>query len=41
LNYTHNNPVQAGFVENPEHWLYSSALDYTGRKGLITITHLE
>jgi putative transposase len=41
LNYTHNNPVQSGFVENPEHWLYSSALDYAGRKGLVAITRLE
>lgn len=41
LNYTHNNPVQSGFVENSEHWLYSSALDYAGRKGLVVITRLE
>jgi len=25
LNYMHMNPVKAGFVGEPEHWLYSSA----------------
>ena len=25
LNYIHNNPVRAGYVEEPQHWLYSSA----------------
>lgn len=36
LNYLHENPVVAGFVEKPEDWLYSSAVDYyTNRKGLI------
>jgi REP element-mobilizing transposase RayT len=28
LNYIHNNPVRKGFVERPEHWLYSSARNY-------------
>jgi putative transposase len=28
LDYLHNNPVTAGFVEKPEDWLYSSAKDY-------------
>ena|SRR5215831_1075129 len=27
-NYIHNNPVTAGIVERPEHYLYSSAKDY-------------
>ena len=27
-NYIHQNPVEAGIVENPEHYLYSSARDY-------------
>jgi REP element-mobilizing transposase RayT len=35
LNYIHNNPVAAGFVSEPQHWLYSSALDYCGEKGLL------
>lgn len=25
LHYIHNNPVRAGYVEMPEHWMYSSA----------------
>jgi putative transposase len=35
LNYLHNNPVTAGFVEKPEDWLYSSARDYEGKTGLL------
>jgi putative transposase len=30
LDYIHNNPVTAGFVEKPEDYLYSSAKDYYG-----------
>jgi REP element-mobilizing transposase RayT len=42
LNYLHNNPVEAGFVEKPEDWLYSSANDYyTGRKGMIDILLID
>ena len=37
LNYIHNNPVRAGWVEQPEDYLYSSAKDYQGLKGLIEI----
>jgi hypothetical protein len=35
LNYIHNNPVEAGFVEKAEDYLYSSARDYAGMKGLL------
>lgn len=35
LDYIHNNPVKAGFVSQPEHWLYSSATDYAGKPGLL------
>ena len=28
MDYTHNNPVEAGFVENDYEYLYSSARDY-------------
>jgi putative transposase len=28
LNYIHNNPVEAGIVLSPEHYLYSSAINY-------------
>ncbi len=27
VEYIHNNPVEAGFVEKPEDWKYSSAID--------------
>jgi REP element-mobilizing transposase RayT len=37
LDYLHNNPVVAGWVDKPEHFLYSSARDYAGDKGLIDI----
>ena len=28
IDYIHNNPVKAGFVQNPEDYLYSSARNY-------------
>jgi len=28
LNYIHNNPIRKGFVEQPEHWMFSSARNY-------------
>lgn len=37
LNYLHANPVKAGWVDEPEHYLYSSARDYAGGKGLIDV----
>jgi putative transposase len=30
LDYIHNNPVTAGIVLSPEHYLYSSAINYAG-----------
>ncbi len=41
VEYIHNNPVESGIVENPEEYLYSSARDYTGMKGLLEIEFLE
>jgi REP element-mobilizing transposase RayT len=41
LEYIHNNPVVAGIVKKPEDYLYSSAGDYCGQKGLIDITLVE
>ena len=41
LDYIHNNPVKAGFVEEPEDFLYSSARDYAGIKGLVDIEFIE
>lgn len=40
LNYLHNNPVKAGFVEKPEDYLLSSARDYNGSKGLLPVEQL-
>ena len=38
LDYIHNNPVVAGFVYEPQHYVYSSAIDYyTGQKGLVKV----
>jgi putative transposase len=37
MDYIHNNPVRAEIVGNPEEYLYSSARDYGGEKGLATI----
>jgi len=37
-NHIHNNPVAEEFVDEADHWLYSSARDYYGtRKGLLEI----
>ena len=41
LDYIHQNPVIAGFVEEPREWLYSSARDYEGEKGLLNIIMIE
>ena len=37
LNYIHMNPVRQEIVERPEDYLYSSALNYVGEKGLLDI----
>lgn len=41
LHYIHHNPVEAGYVANPEDYLYSSAIDYSGGKGLLEVIILE
>ncbi|PRY10129.1 hypothetical protein CLV24_11546 [Pontibacter ummariensis] len=33
--YVHNNPVEAGFVSEPEHGKYSSAKVFSGGKGVL------
>ena len=38
LLYIHNNPVEAGFVNNPHDWKYSNAGDYAGMKGPVKVT---
>ena len=40
VNYIHDNPVEAGFVNEPYHWKYSSAIDYSGGKGLLEIDYV-
>ncbi len=40
VEYIHNNPLVAGFVKQPSHWKYSSAIDYSGGKGLLEIDYL-
>ena len=37
LNYIHDNPLQAGFVDNAVHYPYSSAIDYADGKGFVKI----
>src|SRR6516225_3803897 len=37
LVYAHFNPVKRGYVDEPEHWRYSSARNYAGREGLIEV----
>jgi len=42
LNYIHQNPVKAGYVESEEHWVNSSAGDYYGiRKSKIDIIFID
>ena len=42
INYIHNNPVEAGLVEKPEDYLYSSARDYVNARkcGLLDLVFL-
>ena len=42
LNYIHNNPVEAGIVDKPEEYLYSSARDYQHQNncGLLNIAFI-
>jgi REP element-mobilizing transposase RayT len=35
IRYIHNNPVEEGLVFRPEDYRYSSAVDYSGEKGLL------
>ncbi|MCH7399865.1 transposase [Belliella sp. DSM 107340] len=39
MKYIHENPVRAAIVEYPEDYLYSSARDYSGLKGLIDLDY--
>jgi len=35
INYIHNNPVEDDLVSFPEDYIYSSARDYRGEKGIL------
>ena len=35
IEYVHNNPVEAGLVFKPEDYVYSSAINYAGQKGVL------
>jgi putative transposase len=39
LSYIHENPVKAGFVSKAEDWVWSSARDYAGKKGVIEVVY--
>ena len=41
IEYLHENPVRAKLVDTPERYVYSSAKDYAGEKGLLPVTILE
>jgi putative transposase len=37
LEYSHNNPIRRGYVDDPLHWRYSSARNYARQPGLIDV----
>ena len=41
LTYIHQNPVEEGVVFHPQDYMYSSAYDYAGGKGLLDIILIE
>lgn len=44
IKYIHNNPVEQGLVFRPQDYQYSSAVDYSGEKGMldnIVVVELE
>ena len=41
LDYIHQNPVKAGFVNKAEDFVYSSAMNYCGEKGLFDIDLID
>jgi putative transposase len=36
--YIHENPVRDHIVESPDQYLFSSARDYAGKKGLVNVS---
>lgn len=41
LEYLHQNPVRAEWVNEPEHYRYSSASNYADAEGLLQVEPLE
>lgn len=42
LTYIHDNPVEAGFIDDPVDWVWSSCRDYeTGIKGKLDLVYVE
>lgn len=41
VKYLHENPAKAGFVWEDEAYVYSSAIDYAGGKGLLEVEFLD
>ena len=41
VKYVHSNPVNDGFVEYPEDWVYSSAANYADKVGLLDVFVLQ
>jgi len=37
IDYIHHNPVKRGYVDEAEHWRYSSARVFSGQQGLLDI----
>jgi REP element-mobilizing transposase RayT len=37
LEYMHDNPLKRGYVACPEHWRYSSAMNYLGQPGVFPV----
>ena len=37
IEYIHHNPVKRGYVDETEHWRYSSARNYAGKEGLLEV----
>jgi len=40
-NYSHQNPVRAGIVSEPHHYLYSSASNYRDGNGILSVTIID
>jgi len=42
LDYIHNNPVEAGFVDDPNHWVWSSCSAYEkGQEDKIQLEYIQ